>query len=328
MWFLMVVVSVATTLGFLGEVWWVFDLFAHFRLHYVVVLLAVVVVAALRRRGWLATAALPALAVNAALVLPLWTGGVSPDPERAVAGRLRVVQYNVLTSNRQTTPLLAWVVRQNADLIVLQEVNSAWITAARVALPGYAMLDNAAPQRNNFGMVMFARADLVVDDAAIAWDGVGVPRLEATVRVGGADGEGGTAVRVFGVHTLPPVGAHYAGTRDAQLRELEDRVNDAGAHVVVIGDLNATPWSAPYRRLMQNTPLRSVAAGRGPRGTWPAGAGSWLGIPLDHVLFGPGLAALDHRLAPASSSDHRGVVADLAVYAEAAGAEAGAGPDD
>ena len=234
------------------------------------------------------------------------------DHEREVVGRLRVVQYNVLTSNRKTTPLLAWVARQEADLIVLQEVNDAWLMAARVALPGYVMLENAAPQRNNFGMAMFAREDLVVDDAVIVRDGVEVPRLEATVRVGGVVG---TAVRVFGVHTLPPIGGRYSATRGAQLRELEDRVNDAGSHTLAIGDLNATPWSAPYRRLMRNTPLRSAAAGAGPRGTWPAGAGGWLGIPIDHVLCGPGLAAVGHRLGPASSSDHRGVVVDLVVYA-------------
>ena len=53
MWFLIAVVSVGTTLGFLGDVWWVFDLFAHFRLHYVLLLMVVILVATLRRRGWL-----------------------------------------------------------------------------------------------------------------------------------------------------------------------------------------------------------------------------------------------------------------------------------
>ena len=200
-------------------------------------------------------------------------------------------------------------------MIVLQEVNDAWLMAARVALPGYVMLENAVPQRNNFGMAMFAREDLVVDDAVVVRDGVEVPRLEATVRVGGAEGGGRNGGPGFWGSHAAADRARYAATRGAQLRELEDRVNDAGSHTLVIGDLNATPWSAPYRRLMRHTPLRSAAAGAGPRGTWPAGAGGWLGIPIDHVLFGPGLAAVGHRLGPASSSDHRGVVVDLVVYA-------------
>ena len=83
MWFLIAVVSVGTTVGFLGDVWWVFDLFAHFRLHYGLLLLVVILVAALRRRGWLIAATLPALVVNVALVLPLWTGGVSIVDPRA-----------------------------------------------------------------------------------------------------------------------------------------------------------------------------------------------------------------------------------------------------
>ena len=112
MWVLVALVLLGTALGFLGDVWWVFDLFAHFRMHYVLVLLGVVGVAGVRWRGWLTGSAVSALAVN-----------------------LRVLQYNVLTSNRQKTPLLQWVAKQDADLIVLQEVNAAWIAAAESA-PG------------------------------------------------------------------------------------------------------------------------------------------------------------------------------------------------
>jgi len=307
LWLLVFVAALASGLGFLGGVWWVFDLFAHFRLHYGLAFLIVLLVAAVRRRGGLAVLAAGGLAVNVALVLPLWTGGV-PRPDGVAVGRMRVVQYNVLTSNRQKVPVVQWLARQDADLIVLQEVNDAWITAAESGLPGYRLLGNAVPRRDNFGMAMFARAALDVEHDAVVWDRVDVPRLEAVVRVGGV------AIEVLGVHTLPPLGSHYATIRDGQLSEVEAWANDAGPHAVVLGDLNATPWSAPYRRLTRHTALRSAAAGYGPVGTWPAGAGQWLGIPLDHVLLGPGLMAVDFGVGPASSSDHRAVMADLMVF--------------
>jgi len=197
---------------------------------------------------------------------------------------------------------------QEADLIVLQEANDAWVAAAEVGLPGFRKLTNTRARDDNFGMAMLARDGLGVADVALVWDAAQVPRLEATVDVGGV------AVRVLAVHTLPPVSGGYAAGRAAQLVEVADCVNAVGEHVVVIGDLNATPWSAPFRKLMRATGLRNTAVGRGPTGTWPAGMGGWLGIPLDHVLIGPGLGVVSHRVGPALGSDHRAVVADLAVY--------------
>lgn len=119
-------------------------------------------------------------------------------------------------------------------------------------------------------------------------------------------------MNLIGVHTLPPVSAGYAAGRAAQLAEAARRVDASPEPVVVAGDLNATRWSAPLRRLLGETRLRDASRGFGLQGTWPTGLG-WSGmIRVDHVLVSPDWRVEDHRCGPTDlGSDHRAVVVDL-----------------
>lgn len=99
--------------------------------------------------------------------------------------------------------------------------------------------------------------------------------------------------------------------RACQLAELADRVD--APEVVLLGDLNCTPWSRALRTLRGT--LRSATRAR----SWPA----WLPvIPLDHILYRGPLAVLGagtwvSRTARVAS-DHLPVVAELAYTKEAA----------
>jgi endonuclease/exonuclease/phosphatase (EEP) superfamily protein YafD len=75
----------------------------------------------------------------------------------------------------------------------------------------------------------------------------------------------------------------------------------AGERWIVLGDLNATPWSAWF-------PPAEVR-GSLPWATFP----SWYGIPIDHVLAGPDIGYDERRVGPSIGSDHRPVIAKLRV---------------
>lgn len=90
---------------------------------------------------------------------------------------------------------------------------------------------------------------------------------------------------------------------------------------LVVGDFNATTDHPPMRELAQ-AGYRSVAelANEGWQPTWPANAGaSVLGIPvpnvvvIDHVLVGPTYAAVGTHTLDLPESDHRALVAEVAV---------------
>jgi len=76
---------------------------------------------------------------------------------------------------------------------------------------------------------------------------------------------------------------------------------------VVIGDLNASMFSATYRQLVQGTGLSDARTGRGLMPTWPAGMPSWARLALDHVLVPDELIVTDLALGEPTGSDHRGL---------------------
>jgi endonuclease/exonuclease/phosphatase (EEP) superfamily protein YafD len=81
--------------------------------------------------------------------------------------------------------------------------------------------------------------------------------------------------------------------------------------VIVIGDLNATPWSYAFSRLLRDADLIDSTRGFGVQPTWRTrygpvgGMPAWpLQIPIDHCLHSAGLATIAREIGPACGSNH------------------------
>lgn len=86
----------------------------------------------------------------------------------------------------------------------------------------------------------------------------------------------------------------------------------AGDHVVLLGDLNATPYSGVFRDLLADSGLADSARAPSerpvrPRPTWFS---TWpgIGLPVDHALISPGVRIIERRLGAHIGSDHRPLV--------------------
>jgi endonuclease/exonuclease/phosphatase (EEP) superfamily protein YafD len=81
--------------------------------------------------------------------------------------------------------------------------------------------------------------------------------------------------------------------------------------VLLMGDLNCTPFSPWFPRLLERGALRDSAIGYGLTGTW---TGQGVRLPIDHILVNERLRVLDYREeAEWHGSDHRPVRATLAL---------------
>jgi endonuclease/exonuclease/phosphatase (EEP) superfamily protein YafD len=83
------------------------------------------------------------------------------------------------------------------------------------------------------------------------------------------------------------------------------------ARRIVVGDLNATPWSPAFRKVTA-TELRDAADvhGRGLRPTWPAWSPIPL-VPLDHVLVSRGIGVSAVESAVIAGTNHRALLVTL-----------------
>ncbi|MEM6459395.1 MAG: endonuclease/exonuclease/phosphatase family protein [Planctomycetota bacterium] len=305
-------VAAASVAGWLGEFSWRLDLLSHFRLQYAGLLLPAMLVFAWRRR-WAGLGVCGVVWVmNVSVLLPFWWPPPEVTPEVTTGlrgGGLSVVAWNVFTDNRDYAAAAGWLVGEAADVLALQEVDAAWVLVMDRQLTGYRRLATPTVRQDNFGLAVYVRDGVGVSGVDWTLDVGGVPRVEAVVAM-----RGGGAVRVIAGHTLPPVSGAYATTRDRQIAELGQRAAASPEPVVVVGDLNATRFAAPLRRLARETDLRDAAGGFGWVGTWPDHLGFTGMIPLDHAWVGPPLRVEHFAVGPPGlGSDHRPIRVDVSL---------------
>jgi endonuclease/exonuclease/phosphatase (EEP) superfamily protein YafD len=295
-----VVLCLATLLAFLGGLWWLFDLFAPFRIQYLVgLVLAAAVLLFTKRRRTSGIFALFAL-INLALIAPLYFGA---EPGPPVTSRpYRAVLVNVNTDSGDPGKVAESIRQLAPDLIVLEEVSDAWLASLSAALAEYPHSETM-PRDDNFGIGLFSKHPLVRSGIVYVGEAE-VPSIVAEVQL--PDG----LITVIGTHPLPPVGKEKHGLRNEQLARLPEIVKRATSPVLLLGDLNATPWCSPFKSLLSESGLRDSARGRGVLGTWPTSLPIFL-IPIDHCLHSAEIHITRRALGPRTGSDHYPLLVDF-----------------
>ncbi|MBI4558803.1 MAG: endonuclease/exonuclease/phosphatase family protein [Candidatus Hydrogenedentes bacterium] len=298
-----VIISGTTVAGFLGSFAWFLDLFCHFRVQYFVSLAVVSLLLLIRGRRKTAAFFGVGAVVNLATILPFYLGSA----ERALptASSLRAVLVNVNTQFGDLQRVSQFLKEQNPDLIVLEEVNTKWLDGLRPVTDSYHY-SKSEPRDDNFGIALFSRISFSRCEVVYIGDAE-VPSLVAELE-SPDDGE----FTVLATHPLPPGGAVYSRWRNNQLTALPEHVRAATSPVLLLGDLNVTPWSPHFRRLVKDSGLKDSARGHGIQPTWPTFNPLFL-IPVDHCLHSAEIRILRREIGPNVGSDHYPMIVDFAL---------------
>jgi endonuclease/exonuclease/phosphatase (EEP) superfamily protein YafD len=295
----------ATVAGFLARLWWVFELASHFRLHLAIGLAGLAALWAVKRRWRMTSICGLCAAVNAVLVLLVLLPAETTDSQ--IGTRLRLVSLNVHTENQHRELVLKFLQAADADVILLMEVNEAWMNALQPLHTNYTQMI-AKPREDNFGIALFSRLPLT-NSEVIELGKAEVPSIATTISIGGQE------VFLLGTHPLPPGSAEYARLRNEQLQEIASLIRRHRTTTIVLGDLNCTPWSPYFTDLLRDSGLKNTSQSRGLFGSWPA----WLPlgrIPLDHGLVSPTIRIIQKWTGPPVGSDHLPLVLDLQIPSE------------
>ena len=304
-------VVTASLVGAAGGWFWLFDLFSHYRLQYAALLGLLLVAAAALRAPLVAGVVALAFVVH---LIPLASLVWGPDQPAGTGQALRLVQFNAQIGNPDVAGAADWLLSQDADLIVVQEVDQRWADVLDRELTGMRRLDAgvATVRTDSFGMVVYVADDndridvTLVDVVNIA----SIPAYLIEIDVGRPEVD---SLLVVALHTLPPLGRADVEQAGRQFEWASDVLAGHEGPRVLIGDLNATRWSAPFRVLTAHTGLRDSAEGFGLRGTWPSQLAFTGMIGIDHVLVSDQIRVDDRKVGPDLGSDHRPVVADLTI---------------
>ena len=284
----------------LADTYWLLEFPAHFRAHLSVGMLVIVgLFAALKAWRHVAFATV-VTGVVAAPVAALWIPS-EPADQHVVA--LRALSLNVSFYSRNYDEVLTLIQRIRPDVIGLVEVNTRWMEELAPIDEHYRHRVVFARPRGS-GVALLSRLPFR-DTEVRPFAGTG-----RHYAVGAVDVDDVSVVLAVAHGASPLGGAASAAVRNGQLETLAAmRQEFAGHEVLIMGDLNTSPWSLAFQRMLEVTGFRDAASGFGYRPTWPAQQ-PWIGIPIDHHVVSSGIVVKNFSVVGPTGSDH------LAVYSE------------
>ncbi|WP_282609786.1 endonuclease/exonuclease/phosphatase family protein [Pelagibius sp. Alg239-R121] len=291
--------AAALAFGFFAPWLPVADSFAHFRFHLILALAIAAVALVLLRapvRAMLAAALIMPGISGLAPALPAATSVLDPKADTDFT----LVQLNLNFRNRTAKEAVRLIRESDADVVTLQEVSFfVWQTVSDLN------------QDYPYSVVcQFRRVGAVAVFSRLPFPtGLGPVR-------GCIIGEGLSWIRVeVGDRTVTVASIHlhwpFPFGQAAQVERLEGHLQALPRPVVIGGDFNAAPWSHSVNRIGEAADASVVEGLRltiyRPSLRWAPG----LGLPIDHILVGPELAAVSAVRGPAVGSDHLPVIARL-----------------
>lgn len=235
------------------------------------------------------------LVVNALLAaVPLMSRASS-----AARPTLRVTTFNVWVGNREPQAAIRFLRESEADVVVLQEVDS------RLEQEIVPQLRDKYPHvvscaRRNCGLVLLSKTSWL--DAGFSYRTRLAPPI-VWARFAGAS----RAYVITGLHLAYPFQPEM---QVDHIDWLAERVRQAGDTQVLVGDFNLTPFSFKLNTLAFKANLRQHAT---LGASWPADRFVPV-VLLDNLLASPDVRAVDVRYGAASyGSDHYPVTFDIAL---------------
>lgn len=294
--------ALASIAAFFGRyVWWL-DVLANFRVQYLVVLLALGGVLAFSRyRRW-AFGILFIAGINLAVVAPLYLG--SPGESSVDAPSIRVMSFNLLSTNDQYGEVVEYIRETEPDVVFLHEASLPWETAMESSDLGYEVTKSRSDDLI-FGTLVMTRNSAGV--LTYGFKETDARAVEVTTIVDGWD----VPVTILSSHPLAPTDSTRASLRDAQLGFAASWAADQSGPYMVVGDFNATPWSWPFRNLLVTGSLRNSQTGFGVQPSFAATSNPLFRVPIDHLVHSDALLVRQRRLGPTLGSDHFPLIVDL-----------------
>ncbi len=257
-----------------------------------------------RTRPWAAGLAGAALAAA-----PTWVGRALVRPPVPAGGdvELTVLAANVLVGRADTAALATLLERERPDLVALPEAGPDYRDKLEPLVSGLGYRAWASTVRGTSdgeGVVLLAAAR-VGDVTVTSGPQLRHRYLRAT---GGLLGER----CFFAVHPEAPMGRERTAFWRADLAQIGRWCREEPAPVVA-GDLNATLDHSALRAALGGCRSAVDGLGHGLTGTFPSTAPAALGLQIDHVLVPAAARVRALRILEIPGSDHRAVLAALAL---------------
>ncbi|MBD2358809.1 endonuclease/exonuclease/phosphatase family protein [Tolypothrix sp. FACHB-123] len=317
---LVVATTVLLILGFLSlgsyMAWfWPIELFAHFRLQYLVLSLIVTIILGILgktrhlKSKVIVIFALLLVGLNLIEVLP-WYLPHAQQLTGNTSQQVRLLSFNINIQNQDNANIINVVQENRPDIALLMEVTPNTFDNLTAELKNTLPYTFRSP---GGGLAIFSRLP-IKDIKADNFNGKSGHNLIATLTLNKKP------IQLIGSHPIVPVKRNTFHRRNLQLAALSDYIHDFNQPLIIMGDFNVTPWSPYYRRFINKTNLHNTRLGFGILPSWPRSAThvnlpSWviplINIPIDHCFVSKHFRVSGIYTGKNANSDHAPLITDL-----------------
>ncbi|MAI72845.1 MAG: hypothetical protein CMM01_18325 [Rhodopirellula sp.] len=195
------------------------------------------------------------LALIACVVIAMhlsWFSNAFPAVSNGESFRhlVTVTSVNVVSENVQHDRVIADLIEANPDVIAVLELTPMLDQKLRQDLPADSHVMSRAENSGDFGVGVYSKyslADAEYADAEYLESVEAIDSIAVTVVVEQVRGNE-EKFRLFVTHPLPPMNGDLFEKRNRHLEDVADRIHSfceqaSAIPVVLLGDLNLTPWS-------------------------------------------------------------------------------------
>ena len=289
--------ALVSVTGFLGELNILFEIFSHTRIILSFVLLVLSTLLFLLRRKVATFVSAGFLFLNLLLILPYY----APMEKSTLSDstKLSILQINVQgglnTDYKKTMDL---VKTEKPHIVALTEITSGWSNYLDRALKDYPYR-TVEPRLG--GVAVYSKIPLI--DSEVRYTGkIKRPRIVSKVKLDGKE------TQLIFAHPVIPI--IHKNLRNEELEIIGNEARNHEGPVIVFGDLNTTPWSCYFKKLLKDGGLSDSQMGFGIQPSWSV-RWTWPLFPIDHLLVSNHFQILDRKTLKSVDSDHLPVLVSL-----------------
>jgi|GEM_PF-1254651 len=271
------------------------------RIPYAVFLVVFVTFFFLRNNYALASAGAIALLILAPGIWPYFkTASELPSTKKAekkevVVSDFSVLHFNVKENNKQITSVAEAALASGADIVSMQELtgNSFAIVdpLMREKYP-YALSELSYP---GFGMAVYSKYPIASTAVLASHD---FPLLTGIIIISS------DTLHFIAATTSTPTNDKDFQAQLKQFKFIAEEANKVTGQLIVMGDMNAVPWSEQVTSLLNTTKLKDSR--KDLSATYPAQ--SPLQIPIDYIFHSAAITCEKFTTQGGTTSNHLGII--------------------
>jgi endonuclease/exonuclease/phosphatase (EEP) superfamily protein YafD len=284
--------------------WWVFDLFSHFRIQYVLSGFLLLPALLWLKKYWVAVIATFAILFHSISLWPYLQGS------RVMASldeppHLTVLFANIYYEEIQLNKVSQLLTQEKPDVIVFAEVDKSNYTVLKDMLKSEYAYTNFVEGEGAYDISYFSKTK----PAAVTMPQFSEHNPSVHLQYDWED----KTVNIVGIHPHSPMASEATESRDKHLSAALEYAAQQAGPTLVIGDFNITQFSPKFPRLLKEYNFIDTQLEFGLQPSWHASRPPILRIPIDQAVVNDQIDVYDRYIGASTGSDHLPVIVKFGV---------------